>query len=115
MFADALTMKNALAVSLAEAEQKCFDWESAVRQIMGEAEVQKITEGHTTVDAHQMKTAKGKYITAITRIRLQDFCLSRKTQKQYVENLPRSSPRCVCPLLTPHNTVDEHHTSSAAL
>lgn len=85
MLADAISLKNALAVSLAEAEQKCFDWESAVCQILGEAEVQKI---YGAVDSFQTNTVKGQYIAAIARIRLQEFCPSRKTQRQYVESLP---------------------------
>lgn len=45
-FMEALLMKNTMAASLAKAEQQCEDWESALCQILSEAEVQMISQSH---------------------------------------------------------------------
>jgi len=78
MYTQSLKKKNVLAACLADAEQKCQDWEGALRQILGDAEVQKISEAHPVVDVDEADTVRGKYITAIAGIRMRDFCLSKR-------------------------------------
>lgn len=77
-------MKIAYTAGLADAEQKCYDWESALRQALGDTEVQKVFEEYGVVCADEADTVRGQYMTAVTRIRMRDFCMSR--------NLPRLSP-----------------------
>jgi len=77
MYTQSLLKKNALAMCLADAEQQCQDWKGALRQMLGKAEVQKISQAHV-VDDDEADTVRGQYMTAIARIRMQDFCLSRK-------------------------------------
>ncbi|KAH0833804.1 hypothetical protein J3R83DRAFT_10954 [Lanmaoa asiatica] len=76
-FMNALLKRNAMAAALADAEQIYEDRESALRQILGEKEVQTISRAHVAVSVDDADTVKGQYITAITRIRMRDFCLSR--------------------------------------
>lgn len=83
-FADALAMKKAFAKGLADAEHKCQEWESALRHFLGEAEVQKVVQGYTVVDDDEADTVKGKYIGAVARISMRDFCLSRQEQAEAV-------------------------------
>ncbi|KAF8439479.1 hypothetical protein L210DRAFT_3646267 [Boletus edulis BED1] len=77
-FAEALLRRNAMALALADAEQRYEDWESALRQILGDKEVQKIFQAHAVVNVDNANTVRGCYVTAITRIKMGDFCLSRK-------------------------------------
>ncbi|KAF8139746.1 hypothetical protein EV363DRAFT_1497586 [Boletus edulis] len=77
-FAEALLRRNAMALALADAEQRYEDWESALHQILGDKEVQKIFQAHAVVNVDNANTVRGCYVTAITRIKMGDFCLSRK-------------------------------------
>ena len=79
-------MKNAFAAGLADAEPKCYDWESALCQALGETEVQRISEEHVVVGIDEAESVRDKYMTAVTRIRMQDFCMSRKGQVTAVPN-----------------------------
>lgn len=62
-------------MSLAEAELQCLDFESAVQQRFGKAEVEE-ARANIAVGGSHMATLKGQYITAVNRIRMQDFCCS---------------------------------------
>jgi hypothetical protein len=73
-FTDALSMKIAYTAGLADAEKRCYDWESAARQVLGETEVEKILQEHGIDEGD---TVKGQYMTAVGRIKMRDFCMSR--------------------------------------
>ncbi|KAF8439438.1 hypothetical protein L210DRAFT_3504527 [Boletus edulis BED1] len=77
-FAEALLRRNAMALALADAEQRYEDWESTLHQILGDKEVQKIFQAHAVIDVDDANTVRGCYVTAITRIKMGNFCLSRK-------------------------------------
>ena len=79
-FVDILMMKNACAAGLADAEQKCYDWESALQHTLSETEVQKISKEHIIVDTNEANTVRGQYMAAITSIRMQDFCMPKRIQ-----------------------------------
>lgn len=66
---------------LADAEQTCQNWEGALRQVLGEAEFREISQAHTAVNADEADTVRGRYITAIDRMRMKEFCLSRRGGK----------------------------------
>ena len=74
-------MKNTMAMSLVNAEQKCLHWESALHQFVGEMVVQEISQANVIIGVDEADTVRGQYITAIACIRMQDFCLSRKWEK----------------------------------
>lgn len=83
MYTESLVEKTTMAARMADIEQSCHDWEGAVRQMLGDAEAQKIFEAHVFVDVDETDTVKGRYITAVTRLRMQDFCLSRRGGTEY--------------------------------
>lgn len=87
-FADALSMKIAFAAGLADAEEKCYNWESALRQALDETEVQKIFQEHGVAGIDEADT--GQYITAVNRLRMRDFCMSRKGPVPHVGLSPNS-------------------------
>lgn len=66
---------------LADAEQTCQDWEGALRQILGEGEAREISQTHIAVEVDEVETVRGQYITTLGRIRMKDFCLSRRCGK----------------------------------
>ena len=72
--------KQAVVASLADAEQKYHDWESTLRQILGETKVQKISDAHVNSTNHP-DSVRSQYIAAISRVRMQDFCLLRKAER----------------------------------
>lgn len=69
-----------MAAYLADAEEQCQDCEGALRQILGEAEVQKIVQAH--VEAEEAGTMRGQYLTTVTRVRMRDFSLNRGGGRQ---------------------------------
>ncbi|KAG6373626.1 hypothetical protein JVT61DRAFT_6287 [Boletus reticuloceps] len=87
---NALSMKIAFAAALADAEQECYDWESALCQVIGEKEVQKIFQEHGEVDIDEADTVRGQYMTAVVRIRMEDYCMSRKGPVPHVGSSPNS-------------------------
>ncbi|KAF8427136.1 hypothetical protein L210DRAFT_3508984 [Boletus edulis BED1] len=69
-----------MALALADAEQRYEDWKSALCQILGDKVVQKIFQAHDVIKIDNTNTVRGCYITAITHIKMGDFCLSRKIE-----------------------------------
>lgn len=77
-FLDARSTKNAMAREFAEAERKYEGWESALVQILGDKELQELSKGDDVVKVDDADPVMKQYLAAITRMRLRDFCLSRK-------------------------------------
>ena len=72
--------KQAVVTSLEDAEQKYHDWKSALQQILGETEIQKISDVHINSTNHP-DPMRSQYIATISRVWMQDFCLSRKAER----------------------------------
>ena len=56
--------KQAVVTSLEDAEQKYHDWKSALQQILGETEIQKISDVHISSTNHP-DPMRSQYIATI--------------------------------------------------
>ena len=72
-------MKNAFLTGLADGEQECEDWEGAVCQILGKAEVQRIFQT-SLFNVDEVCFVEEWYITGVTYIKLWYFCMSQIPQ-----------------------------------